>query len=122
VLYLAAGLFLGSLTGCWRAPFELTVEYADVHRFSVEELGSQGDCLGLRLSGLVMHSAMTVARVRELQEGDALVLLVVVEPRREGRTGSILHPVCVPAGIDRVLFGTSRVEVWRRPGSQPPGG
>lgn len=60
------------------------------------------------------HSALAVSGHRVEHKGDALVLLVSLVRATPDLRGDFDIVIDIPPGVNRVLFGEPRAEIWRR--------
>jgi hypothetical protein len=87
------------------------LELKDVQNFHVVE---SPDKSALEVSGLAFHSALAVEGMTTERRGDDLTVELRLVLARKGLSGSFSYAVGVPVGVNRVLFGRDRKEIWRR--------
>lgn len=101
--------------GVASAVLETVLERGDVGGFEVTEHAADGRTV-VTIAGTTMFSGMTVKSITEVIRADVLVVIVRVEPRQDGATGSFEHSVLVPNGVNKVAFGSVGEVVWSRRG------
>lgn len=90
------------------------LEAKEVANFSVVET-SASTAPTLKLSGLAMHSAMTVSDIVVETKGDSAVVLVnMTSPPARTGSGSFDFVYRVPDDVNAVYLGRDRTAVWKR--------
>lgn len=89
----------------------MIVEAKDVKFFEIAEVKTAAGP-AVRIKGLVFHSSLAVQRIDQRKVGGDLILEVVLTPAKQGLSGSFTVEVPLSAGIERIVFGPSAVQVW----------
>jgi hypothetical protein len=91
---------------------EMTLELKDVQDFKLVE---KRDTSQIEISGLAFHSALGVKKMTTERQGQDLIVKLHLVLAGEKYSPRFDYTVAVPSGVDRVLFGTDRKEIWKRP-------
>lgn len=93
------------------------VEAQDVRFFEMAERGSGAE-RRLHLDGLIFHSSLAVRSVEIAKDGDAAIVVVNLTLAGKGLSGSFVVDIPLGSGIERVLFGPGRQQIWPAPSNQ----
>ena len=108
VLLVLAALQL--FAACTAGDRVLELEF--VGGFRVQEVSQSP--MTIRLTGLVMHSALGIRKIITSQENRLCQVLVYVALAANDRPANMDHLLIVPDDVDAVSFGTENTVVWRR--------
>ena len=89
----------------------------DVRFFEMAERGSGAE-RRLHLDGLIFHSSLAVRSVEIAKDGDAAIVVVNLTLAGKGLSGSFVVDIPLGSGIERVLFGPGRQQIWPAPSNQ----
>lgn len=89
----------------------MTLEAKDTQNLRVHAI-SQPSGTTIRISGLAFHSAFAVKDYETKTEEKALLLNIHLVRARKGFSGSFDFSVPLPQGVEKVLLGAKRVEIW----------
>jgi hypothetical protein len=93
--------------------YEIILETNDVASLKVIDTGSNKST-HLKISGLALHSALTVKDITTEKEMDSMNIFVHLVPAKKGLSGSFVFETDVPQDIDIVRFGKFKVVIWKR--------
>lgn len=102
-------LILTTLTGFSSKP--MILEAKDIQNLQVTA-NREPNGTTIRVSGLAFHSALAVKDFEIKREGKTLVLSLHLVRAQKGLSGSFAYSVPLPDGVERVLIGVNRVEIW----------
>jgi len=110
--YFALMVTISSIIACmpW---YEIILETNDVASLKVIDTGSNKST-HLKISGLALHSALTVKDITTEKEMDSMNIFVHLVPAKKGLSGSFVFETDVPQDIDIVRFGKFKVVIWKR--------
>lgn len=100
------------ITAC-NASDSMILEYKDVQSIKATEIPDRTP-LALKISGLVVHSALSVEKITTTAEGSSLIVYVHLAIARPGLSGRFERELPVPDSINEVRFGNENVVIWKR--------
>src|ERR1051326_4629140 len=103
-----AVLLLLCLCGC---DDKMILELKDIQNFQAVEKRETSE---LQISGLAFHSALAVTKMATERQGQDLIVELHLARARKGLSGRFDYTVSLPNGVDRVLLGKDRKEIWKR--------
>jgi hypothetical protein len=104
-------LVVAAAAACRTVGGPTTLERRDVQHLTVETIDAAGEHF-VHVSGVAMHSAMTVRRIETVTEDGTVRLRVLLAPAEKDQSGSFSVVVHVPATVRQVEFGDERDVVW----------
>ena len=99
------------LFGCEES---MILKHKDVINLQIEENFSKNSKGIIKVSGLIMHSAMAVEKIEELADSKSKTLLITLVPTRKSLSGSFEYEVSVESNINVIYFGKEKIEIWKR--------
>lgn len=109
-LLLAIALFL-LFMGCET----MVLEYKYVGQFKVDELEEE-NLKYLEISGYSLHSSLNVKNIKEIKEGNNIIIKVYLTIRKTNKTsdGNFTYRLKINDEINQVLFGEEQKVIWQR--------
>ncbi len=87
------------------------VESNDV-KFVEVNYATIGDRSYLKLKGFIFHSSLAVLRTEIKQESDGSLVLIYLTPASKSSSGRFEILVPMDSHDQKVLFGSSKVQIW----------